>query len=103
MHNNSYDTLSMATTDLARRGYSLDLNLAPDGLEDRSGNRIYPVQELLIDEYHRFEGDSSPGDMSVVYAISTSDGPLGVLIEAYGGADDPQLTEVLSQLRLQKD
>jgi hypothetical protein len=41
-------------------------------------------ENFVVDEYHRFEGMSNPDDNSIVFAISSSDGVKGTLVDAYG-------------------
>lgn len=40
--------------------------------------------QVKVVEFHRFEGESDPGDMTVLYGIETNDGKKGLLIDAYG-------------------
>lgn len=80
----SYETLSEALDNLKERGYTENFNLQSDCLECSALSlRLHP-EDFIIDEYHRFEGDSNPDDNSVVYAISSNDGVKGVLVDAYG-------------------
>jgi hypothetical protein len=52
------------------------------------GQRFAP-KDLKIRGYYRFEGVSDPDDMAIVYAIETSSGVRGVLIDAFGVYADP--------------
>jgi hypothetical protein len=47
-------------------------------------NRIYHPEDITVANYYRFEGLSDPDDMAILYAIETSDGRKGTLIDAYG-------------------
>lgn len=81
---NEYATLSDATNNLKKRGYNVDLNLKAACVECPAYDlRLYP-EDFTIDEFYRFEGMSNPSDNSIVYAISSSDGVKGVLVDAYG-------------------
>jgi hypothetical protein len=80
----NYNTLSEAVNDLQLRGYTYDFNLEHNGLKCASlALEIHP-EEFKVDELHRFEGMSSTGDNSVLYAISSKDGIKGLLVDAYG-------------------
>ena len=80
----NYRTLSEATNDLKKRGYSEDLNLKATCVECPSHNlQLYP-EDFKIDAFYRFEGMSNPSDSSIVYAISSKSGMKGVLVDAYG-------------------
>lgn len=89
----AYSTLSEAVNDLQRRGYIDDLVLAGHCLVcDARGVSLDP-NDFLIDEFHRFEGNSDPEDQSIVYAISSPrHGLKGILVNAYG-PDASSLTQ----------
>jgi len=40
--------------------------------------------EVYRGEFHRFEGMSSTDDNSIVFAITSTEGVKGVLVDAYG-------------------
>ena len=79
-----------ATNDLYKRGYTANLNPEGDTLDDKGRNIHMDADEFEIDEFYRFEGQSNPSDMSIVYGIKSPKYNLkGVLINAYGTyADD---------------
>lgn len=82
MHN--YDTLSEAITDLQANGYTYDFNLKPECLHCASLNIEIHPEDFAVDQFFRFEGMSSTDDNSILYAISSSDGLKGLLVDAYG-------------------
>lgn len=80
----NYETLVDALDDLKERGYLADF--ATDKVCLYCGDldiRLNP-EEFNIDEVYRFEGDSGVDDSVVVYAISSSTGVKGTLVDAYG-------------------
>jgi hypothetical protein len=80
----NYYSLMDALTDLKKRGYTEDFNLEQKTVLCPSlGIRFKPA-EFTIDEYYRFEGDSDPDENSIVYAISSTTGIKGTLVNAYG-------------------
>ena len=80
---NQYETLSDAVDDLKRQGYADELTLTSEGLFN-AGVPMDP-KRFAIDSFHRFEGPSDPGDLSIVYAISSEDLKVkGLLIGDYG-------------------
>ncbi|MFZ1617888.1 MAG: phosphoribosylpyrophosphate synthetase [Flavobacteriales bacterium] len=90
---NQYATLSEAMTDLQRQGYTDELTLLPEGLF----NVEMPMDpaEFKIDSYHRFEGPSDPGDLSILYAVSSEANDLkGLLVGNY----DPEAQGVLQRM-----
>ncbi len=81
----SYDTLSQAVNDLIARGYTDDLILDQECVLCSGKNASLNPDEFVIDEFHRFEGESNPSDESIVYAISSDKhGIKGVLVNAFG-------------------
>lgn len=80
---NQYGTLSEAIADLERKGYTDELTLTAEGLFN-VGVPLDPMR-FTIDSYHRFEGPSDPGDLSIVYAVSSPALDLkGLLVGGYG-------------------
>lgn len=93
-----YNTLSEATTDLKRRGYTEDFNLKPTCLECPSLKLELHPENFTVDEFYRFEGMSNPDDNSIVYAISSAQGLKGVLVDAYGVYSDNLSEQMIRKL-----
>ncbi len=100
MQNNQFDTLSEAIKNLQSRGYDLDFNLTENHLQCKKIDVKFLPKDFKIDEFHRFEGMTNPGDMSILYAISTKDGSKGTLVDAYGAYSDPLSTEMIQKMRI---
>lgn len=100
MENNQYTTLSRGVEALKARGYTLDFNLKPDGIECKELQEVFDPERFHIDEFHRFEGMSNPDDMSILFAISTKDGKKGTLVDAYGTYEDPMTAEMVQKLKI---
>lgn len=47
-------------------------------------NKTYAPEDLKIIKTYRFEGDSDPGDSSIIYLIEANDGLVGYSMDAYG-------------------
>ncbi|HEY9044927.1 MAG TPA: phosphoribosylpyrophosphate synthetase [Ohtaekwangia sp.] len=93
----SFETLSEAINYLKSKGYTNDFNLHPDWIECAPLNiKIHP-QEFHVDAVHRFEGMTNPDDSTVLFAISSTSGVKGLLVDAYGA-----YTESLSSLMVDK-
>ncbi len=81
----NYETLVDATNDLYKRGYTANLSLEGDTIDDKAQDIHMGAEDFEIDEFYRFEGQSNPSDMSIVYGISSPKYKLkGVLVNAYG-------------------
>ena len=50
--------------------------------------RCYQPEDLEIVKVYRFEGNSDPGDNSILYVIEANDGLVGYSLDAYGAYSD---------------
>ena len=80
----AYSTLSEAVNDLQRRGYTDDLTAGGHCLVCNTRGLSLDPAQFEIDEFHRFEGMSDPGDESVLFAVSAECGHKGTLTATYG-------------------
>ncbi len=58
---------------------------------------------MKIIKVYRFEGESDPGDMAVIYAIETEDDQKGFIMDAYGpyaDQDNPYKDEFLKEVEI---
>ncbi len=100
MQAHNYSTLSEAIAGLKQKGYTEDLNLKENCLECKSKGFKIVASDFEVDAVYRFEGDSNPGDSSVMYAITSKKYALkGVLVDAYGAYADPVTSEMIEKLR----
>lgn len=97
---NQFETLSQATDNLEKRGYTYNFDLQPDGIECKKLDKTYAPEDFHIDEFHRFEGMTNPDDMSIVFAVTTVDGKKGTLIDAYGTYSDPLSAKMLQKMKM---
>ena len=86
------DTLSDAIRRLQSEGYTGNwfANADHDLQCDESGEVLDPV-DVQIDHILRFEGQSDPGDMTILFALRTPSGTKGLYSTAFGAempADD---------------
>ncbi len=75
--------------ELAGRGFTEHFILTNGSLRAADSGKVFPAEEVIIAEYHRFEGASDPGDMAILYAIQTRNGLRGTLVDAFGVYADP--------------
>jgi len=97
----AYDTVSQAVDDLKQRGYTVDFNLKGNCLECEG--QKFNSKDFEITEFHRFEGNSDPGDEAVVYAIESRNGLKGVLVNAFGVYSESLDDEMIKKLSFQKN
>ena len=94
-----YNNLVDALQDLNARGFTYDFNLKPYCLECKALELELRPEDFEIAEMYRFEGDSSPDDNSILYAIESVDGVKGVLVDAYGTYAEAISPEMASKLK----
>lgn len=96
----SFDTLIDGINELKKQGYIEDFNLKQNCIECRNGQYKFFHNEFEIDKFFRFEGDSSPDDSSILYAISSDKYNLkGILVNSYGIYSEDITDEMLEKLK----
>ncbi len=97
-----YETVSEAVNDLYKRGYTTDFSIHSEEeylISNTTAVQLSP-DEFEIDETHRFEGDTDPGDEMIVFAISSLTHKIkGVIVNAYGMYSDANTSKVVERLR----
>ena len=98
-----YDTLTEAIADLNQRGYTYTFHIKTDCLFCTKMQIGLSADEFSIEELYRFEGETDPGDETIVYAISSNDGKLkGILINAFGAYADTAQEELVRKLQIKR-
>lgn len=93
-------TLNMLRLDY---GYEEDFNLLDEKLKSPKEREDFLSQDFVVDEVYRFEGPSNPGDEATIYAITTSKGRKGVLLDGYNYTSGQISEELLKKLDLKKN
>ena len=93
------ETLTDAIARLRAKGFVLDFSAVPGGLLrcTECGMEFDPAT-VNIDEIVRFEGESDPGDESILFALSGPCGHLGLYSAAYGADATPEDIAVAAAL-----
>jgi hypothetical protein len=90
---------------LRKRGYTLDFSMSPEGCIVSSDNHKYQAQDIYIKKVYRFEGDSDPGDMSILYRMKTKSGKKGLLVDGYGAESStsgPEFVEFMRNVAIKR-
>ncbi|WP_340114255.1 hypothetical protein [Maribellus mangrovi] len=82
--NNSYDTLVEAMEALKKQGYKHNFRISDKGLMVEGKEKKFDAIDVELHEFHRFEGNTNPADMSIVFAVQTSSGEKGIVVDSYG-------------------
>jgi hypothetical protein len=101
MPNQNYDTVTEALNNLRKRGFTVDFNLEANHLVCSQGK--FDVNNFVIVETYRFEGNSDPSDEAIVYAIESVNGIKGVLVNGYGISAEPMTDEMAAKLAIQRN
>ncbi len=79
------NTLSQILEKLRLKGMDNEIKMTDHGKMQGVGlNKIYNPEDLTIIKTYRFEGDSDPGDNSVLYILEDKDHQIGYILDAYG-------------------
>lgn len=92
---NYIDPLSKKLRELEKEGFNDQFKYLNERLQASGSKQFYGASDLEIVKEFRFEGESNPSDMSILYAIKASDGTLGTLVDAYGTYADDELEQFL--------
>lgn len=102
MNQQDYVSEIDAMRDLRQRGFATDLEFRDGALHETATGRRFRPDELAIVEHHRFEGESDPEDMAVVYAIESRDGVRGIVVDAFGAYANPALAAFLEKIKFRE-
>jgi hypothetical protein len=92
-------TVTEVLESLRRDGYTADFQLVDGALRSEGGNAPCSIDDVVVEQFYRFEGPSDPGDEMIVFALlDPNTGVRGSLAAAYGPAGDPDLYDHLSRL-----
>lgn len=85
---------------LSKDGFTADFRVSEGRLHTLSEERSksYAPNEVVIVDFYRFEGESDPDDMSILYALETVDGVRGTISSAYGVYADTDTDDFLKQV-----
>ena len=96
----TYDTLSEAIRDLQQRGFDQDFNLTEEYLHCPGLDLKLHPEHFQVREFYRFEGETDPGDESILYAIESDQGVKGLLVSAYGAYSAPANDALMQKLNM---
>jgi hypothetical protein len=99
---NKYPTMVAAVEGLQERGYDSDFQLAGESMKCLTNNKMYHSEDMVIVEYHRFEGISNPDDMSIIFAVECNDGTKGTIVSSYGVYGDVSLLDFIDKVKIKE-
>lgn len=84
---------------LKKDGYKQDFSVNDQGqLSSMDGKETFAIDQVRIIDHYRFEGESNPDDMSILYVVETTTGAKGTITNSYGPYADEKIDNFLKQL-----
>jgi hypothetical protein len=80
-----------------QNGFGYNFRIENKKLVASELNKKFDPAQIRIVNTYRFEGDTNPDDMSILYAIEAKSGERGLLVNAYGPAADLELNDFLTE------
>ncbi len=88
---------------LESQGYTDQFKVEKKQLQSLTDlKKKYKPKDVKAANFYRFEGISDPGDMSILYAIETTDGRKGTLVDAYGNYSDDDTGAFMQDVDINK-
>ena len=95
-------TLTAMEDRLRKEGFTADFRVSDGHLttmqHDGGTRKSWPAQDVRIVAFYRFEGESNPDDMSILYAIECVDGTRGTISNSYGPLADTDVDAFLVEV-----
>ncbi|MEZ0541676.1 hypothetical protein [Fibrella arboris] len=96
-----FTTLTEAMQNLQSHGYTEEFAPEKDYLKVTSKDDVKcKSDEFKVDEFHRFEGTSDPGDEMTLYAISCTNGMKGLFVAAQGTYSNEVSSELMAKFNV---
>ncbi|PIQ20454.1 MAG: hypothetical protein COW65_14940 [Cytophagales bacterium CG18_big_fil_WC_8_21_14_2_50_42_9] len=83
---------------LNEEGFTKDFRVTESRLCAYDNDKTYGPEEVKIIDFFRFEGESNPDDMAILYAIECNDGTRGTISNSYGPLADTDIDAFLVQV-----
>ncbi len=84
---------------LHKDGFTYDFKVSAEGkLCTMENKEQFTADQVRIVDFYRFEGESNPDDMSILYAIETHNGLRGTISNSYGPYADTGTDSFLKQV-----
>lgn len=88
----NWQTVSETLNELAQLGFTANLSVIGNRLRVVETGKTFESGDVVIRRVRRFEGVSDPDDMAIVYAIETTGGIRGTVVDGYRVNSDPTVS-----------
>jgi len=92
------NTLTSCVNKVVKDGYTDSFKVTRQGLYSTAKDKYYRPEEIHVINFYRFEGESDPGDMVIMYVIETNDGVKGTLVDAFGTYSDVSVSAFMKEV-----
>ncbi|MGO4771221.1 hypothetical protein ACEN2I_06125 [Flavobacterium sp. W22_SRS_FK3] len=93
------DSLITVLAEIERLGFTSQFEINGKIMASLKTDDQFTPSQIKIAHFYRFEGESSPDDSSIMYAIETNTNEKGTLIDAYGTAADPATADFIRKVK----
>jgi hypothetical protein len=83
---------------MRKEKYFCDFKLKDNMLVCEKTHEFFNPEELAIKKIYRFEGNSDPSDMAILYGIASKNGTKGILLDAYGAYANSILGDFIKKI-----
>ena len=87
--------LASCVNQMKQEGYKEDFQVTEEGLHTFDKRKSYQPNQVRIVSFYRFEGESDPGDNTILYVMETDDGTKGTLVDGYGAYADENVSKFI--------
>lgn len=91
--------LASCVNRMKEEGYREDYQITAEGLHPFDKSKNYRPDQVRIVSFYRFEGQSDPGDNTILYLIETDDGRKGTLVDGYGAYADENVSKFIVEVK----
>jgi len=92
-------TLIGVLNHLRKEGYTHDFRVSEEGkLCSTNDEESFTPEDVKIVNFYRFEGETNPEDMSILYVVETNTGLKGSVSNSYGPYADASIEEFMKQV-----
>jgi len=92
------NTLTSCVNKVVKEGYTDSFKITREGLYSCAKDKYYRPEEVRVINFYRFEGESDPGDMVIMYVIEAGDEVKGTLVDAFGTYSDGSVANFMKEV-----
>lgn len=97
-------TVLQCLESLKQKGFNCNFDVDDTNrLTCKETGESFPPEDIIIENTYRFEGDSNPADMSIIYSVTAKSGTRGVLMDAYGTYSNPNIDKFIKPVHVREE